>query len=214
MNGQGRPWYFSTWFIIVMFFVCWPIAIGLLIFRNKNISASGKKTLFVGTTDRKKYIIVGVIMLLIGLSKIGDNFFWGAMFIAGGIALFVYSTKLAKRSERNKKYIELIVNQGETSLDNIAGICNTTFETVVKELKILQKVGVLDNVVIDEVARTVVLNRNIPEQQPAPEMNFAGMFNEPAEMVTCTCPGCGAKVAVRRGSTVNCEYCDSPITAQ
>lgn len=214
MNNHVRPWYYSTWFIIVMFFVCWPIAIGLLIFRNKNIAASGKKTLFMGTTDRKKYIIVGIVMALVGLVSIKDHTFMGIALIAGGVALYFYSTELAKRSERNKKYIELVVNQGETSIDNIAGVCNTSYDKAAKELRILQEVGVLENVLIDEVARTIVLNKSQPVVNEPSEIDLGGIFGKPAEMVTCTCSGCGAKVAIPRGKTVNCEYCDSPITAQ
>ena len=211
MNNGQRPWYFSTWFIIIMFFVFWPAALGLLIYRN----SKNKSALFMGTTDRNKYIIGGVVLAIIGLARIKTTF--GVIMLIGGVVLFIYSAQLAKKSERNRKYIDLIVNLGETSIDNIASVCNVPYETALKEIKFLQTVAVLNNVVIDEAARSVRKVAAPQQNAPSDFEQLAGMLtggSSSPEMVTCTCPGCGAKVALPKGSTTNCEYCDSPITAK
>ena len=63
-NIDTSKWYFSTWFIIVMFICFWPAGIALLILKN-----TGKKnTLFIGTTDKRKYVLGGVALVVIGLT--------------------------------------------------------------------------------------------------------------------------------------------------
>ena len=205
-NIDTSKWYFSTWFIIVMFICFWPAGIALLILKN----TGRKDALFIGTTDKRKYVLGGVALLVIGLSTISDHTFWGLLMIVGGAAMFYYSKNLADKADRNRKYIDLIVNQHEGSIDNIAGVCNIAYDKCVKELKYLQTVGVLSNVSIDETGRTV----NLIQTQPQAERNVSILppFAQ-AEEVTCTCQGCGAKVVVAKGTTVKCEYCDSPISA-
>ena len=195
-NIDTSKWYFSTWFIIVMFICFWPAGIALLILKN----TGRKDALFIGTTDKRKYVMGGVALVVIGLATISDHTFWGLLFIVGGAAMFYYSKNLADKADRNRKYIDL----------NIAGVCNIAYDKCVKELKYLQTVGVLSNVSIDETGRTV----NLIQTQPQAERNVSILppFAQ-AEEVTCTCQGCGAKVVVAKGTTVKCEYCDSPISA-
>lgn len=206
-NIDTSKWYFSTWFIIVMFIAFWPAGIALLILKN----SKNKNAMFIGTTDKRKYMLGGAALVIIGLSSIGDHAFWGLAMIVGGAAMLYYSKTLVDKAERNRKYIDLIVNQHEGSIDNIAGVCNIAYDKCIKELKYLQTVGVLSNVSIDEAGRMV----NLIQTQPVIERNqsILSPFATPAEEVTCTCPGCGAKVAVVKGTSVTCEYCDSPITA-
>lgn len=46
------------------------------------------------------------------------------LFVVGGGALIGYTDKITKRAVRNQKYVDLIMNQGETDLNKIANICN------------------------------------------------------------------------------------------
>ena len=207
MNNNQNKWYLSGWFIVLMFIVFWPAGIALLIMRN----AGNKNALFIGSTDKKKYIIAGIALIVLGLAMITESTIYGILMIAGGGALLYYSKTLTDKAARNRRYIDLIVNQKEGSIDNIAAVCNIPYDTAVKELKYLQTVGVLSNISIDEVNRTISL------VQPEPSFinNAMNAFTQagPQEEVTCTCPGCGAKVLLVRGSSAQCEYCDSPITA-
>ena len=89
---------------------------------------------------------------------------------------------------------------------------------LVKELKSLITFNVLKNATINEADRTITLAQQQPQQQTVTQFvndvaaGFTGA-SEQAAPVSCTCPGCGAKVVVRPGQTVVCEYCDTPITA-
>lgn len=214
MNNNSQPWYCSWWAIIIAFIIFWPVGIVLLILRN----SGSKQSVFLGTTSKKKYIIAGIILIFLGLIYFSNgNSVMGFFMIIGGIALIVYAEKLTKRAQRNRQYIDLIVNQNETSLDKIANICNIQYDKVLQELKQLVNMNVLKNAVIDENYRTITVC-SVPIQQEAPFSTISNALNmetaQNNEKITCTCSGCGAKVILPKGVTVNCEYCDAPICAK
>ena len=162
--NKNIPWYYSTVAIVLAFIFFWPLGIVLLILRN----SSNKQSVFLGSTDKKKYIIAGVVIILIGISMFSSkSFFMGFFMIIGGIALIVYAEKLKRKALRNRQYIDLIVNQGQTSLDSIANMCNINYDLVVKELKSLTSLGVLKNAVIDENYRTITIQNQPAQALPA-----------------------------------------------
>lgn len=217
-NANSIPWYCSVWAIILAFLIFWPLGIVLLILR----STGNKQSVFLGSTDKKKYVIAGAVLILLGLFRISNSTGMGIFMIAGGIALIAYADKAKRRAVRNRQYIDVIVNQGQTSLDNIASICNINYDTVVKELKSLVTLGVLKNAEINETNRTIAIHKGV-QQSSQTELQQAvssvidsvtGGSQQDAKMVACVCPGCGAKVVIPQGSTQTCEYCDSPIIAK
>lgn len=212
MNNNNQPWYCSWWAIIVAFLFFWPVGIVLLILRNNQ----NKQSIFLGSTNKKLYIIAGIVLIFLGICSFSSSKMMGFFMIVGGIALIVYAEKLTKKAQRNRQYIELIVNQGETSLDKIASICNIQYDKVLKELTQLVNVHVLKNAVIDTTYRTITIQK-MPVQQQDPLAAIPNMMNTATvqnETVTCTCSGCGAKVMLPKGAAVNCDYCDTPICAK
>lgn len=215
MNNNVTPWYYSWPVIIIAFIVFWPVGLALLILRN----TGRKQSVFLGSTDKKKYVIAGVVLIVLAIGSFSSsNGTMGVIYLAGGIALIAYANVLVRKAQRNRQYIDLIVNNNETSLDKIASVCNVQYDTAVKELKNLITFNVLKNATIDEVNRTITIVKNEPQPQPVSQFvndvtaGFTGA-SEQAAPVSCVCPGCGAKVVVRPGQTVVCEYCDTPITA-
>ncbi len=219
METNSRPWYYSTWIIVLAFLFFWPLGVVLLILR----SAGSKQSVFLGSTDKKKYIIGGACLILLGMMWISSGSTgMGLFMIVGGIVVIAYADKSKRRAIRNRQYIDIIVNQGQTSLDNIANMCNINYDLVVKELRTLITLGVLKNAVLDEMTRTITIQRVAPQiPQQNLQQTLSGLVDgvvgtqasESAQMVACTCPGCGAKVAIRKGTTQVCDYCDSPIVA-
>ena len=220
MNNNVTPWYYSWPVIIIAFIVFWPVGLALLILRN----TGNKHSVFLGSTDKRKYIIAGVVLIVLAIVSFSNHSgTMGVLYLAGGIALIAYANVLVRKSQRNRMYIDLIVNNNETSLDKIASMCNVQYDTVVKELKSLITFNVLKNASIDEMNRTITINRVQPQPQPQQQLSqfvndvTAGFTSavaaEQAAPVACTCSGCGAKVVVQPGQTVICEYCDTPITA-
>ena len=221
MNNNVTPWYYSWPVIIIAFIVFWPVGLALLILRN----TGNKHSVFLGSTDKRKYIIAGVVLIVLAIVSFSNNSgTMGVLYLAGGIALIAYANVLVRKSQRNRMYIDLIVNNTETNLDKIASMCNVQYDTVVKELKSLITFNVLKNASIDEMNRTITINRVQPQTQPQQQISqfvndvTAGFTSavaaEQAAPVACTCSGCGAKVVVQPGQTVICEYCGIAVTAR
>lgn len=217
MTNQ-QPWYYSWPIIIIAFIFFWPLGLILLVLRQKN----KKSNFFIGSTDKKKYYIIGAILVFIGISSFGESFLAALFFIAGGVALFYYAEKMAKRAVRNRNYIDFIINQGETSIDKIANMCNVQYPIVVKEVNQLINMGVLKDAIVNEATRSVNMMKKDPTISVMNEvmngfeqgMQVGEGTYTSNEMVTVTCSGCGAKVSIKRGTSINCEYCDMPISAQ
>lgn len=225
MNNQ-RPWYLS-WGVIILAFLCfWPAGIALLIMRNHNANKVSRQSLF-SNMNKKKYITIGVILIVIGLMTISDSALMGLFLMVGGIALIVYSEKLVKDAARRKKYMDLIINNQVYSLEKIASICNVQYSIVLKELNQLISFGVLKGAYIDESKRQVVLPNtlntagNITMTQTL-ENGFVSMTQtiggatpvQQPKMVAAVCPGCGAKMSIPEGTVVECEYCAATVSAQ
>lgn len=207
-NNYDLPWYYSWPVIIAAFFFCWPVGIILVIMRN----SANKKTMFSGTSQGKIYVIIGVILIIAGLGSLEGSILSGLFFIAGGVALIYYSKQVKKKALRYKQYIELIVNREETSLDRIASTCNIQYDIVVKDLKLMIEKDILDGAILDQVGRTITVSKPAPMRPASYAAPQVEGYAAPVE-VSCVCPGCGAKNVVTKGTTINCEYCDSPISA-
>ena len=200
MNNQSYPWYLSWPAIIVAFLIFWLVAIVLIYLRTKN-SKSGA---FAAASNKKVYMILGAVLVVMGIGNIGDSFLMGLFFIAGGAALIYYSNTLAKKAVRNKQYIDMIVNQGETSVDKIASVLNIKYDVALSELKTMQTLGILKGATINEQTHSISV-----EKLKNTAGEISGMVNsvtdalmgaastdaasEQTAQVTHACPGCGAK---------------------
>lgn len=209
MDNDMRPWYQSWWVIIIALFACWPIGIALIILRN----SQGKQSVFMGTTDKKKYILGGVVLIIVGICWMDSSVFWGLFTIAGGAALIVYADRLQKKAQRNRQYIELIVNRDETSLDKIASVCNVQYDIMLKELQTLINRNILKGAILDTNGRMITVRREVPVRSAMDYESNVAVVEAPVS-VNVVCPGCGAKHVVKKGETIYCDYCDTPITAE
>lgn len=215
MNNNEYPWYLSWPAIIVALLFFWPAGIALIVLRTQN----NKGSLFAGTTNKKFYIVIGVILILFGFTRFDSSAMVALFMIIGGGVLIFYANALAKKAERNKKYIDMIVNQRETSMDKIAGLVNVKYDVVVKELKTLQSLGVLKGVTINETTHSITLpqvqqtgqtNQNVKATMNAAFGNIStGTVPQQPATVEAVCPGCGAKYTGLKGSACTCDYCGS-----
>ena len=216
MKKKSYPWYLSWPAIIIVFLFFWPAAIVLIYLRTKN----SKSDMFAAASNKKVYMALGVVLILLGLGRFGDSFFSALFLIAGGAALIYYANTLAKKAVRNKTYIDLIVNQGETSIDKIASMLNVKYDVAVKELQTMQTLGVLKGAEINTQTHSILVNKT---QSAVSEIS--GMVNSVTEAITgassndaasaapvqVACPGCGAKYTGAPGTTITCDYCDATI---
>ncbi|MCI8375168.1 MAG: hypothetical protein HFI29_07005 [Lachnospiraceae bacterium] len=216
MNNGSYPWYLSWPVIIIAFLFFWPAAIVLIYLRTQ----STKGGAFAAASNKKVYMILGGILILFGLTRFKSSIPMALFMIVGGAAIIYYANTLAKKASRNKSYIDLLVNQGETSIDKVANMLNVRYDVALKELKTMKSLGILKGATIDEQSRSVSITR---VQNAAGEIS--GMVNSvtgaligsastaaasgAAETVEGACPGCGAKYTGPKGSTVTCSYCDA-----
>lgn len=210
---QQRPWYLSTIAIIVAFLFFWPLGIVLIIIRTKG-SNMDRQAVFKGASNQKIYVIGGSVLALIGFINLfssSSNKFWAVFMIIGGFFLVYYSTRIAKTAARNRDYINLIVNSDIDDVATIADACGVTVDKAEKEIQQLINIGVLKNTTLDTISHVVTMTRTQFEQvQDYNDNNVSSA----GDMVTISCPGCGAKMTLRRGASATCDYCDAPIVAR
>ena len=181
---------------------------------------SSKGGAFAAASNKTIYMVLGAILIVFGLMRIKGSIPMALFMIVGGAAMIYYANTLAKKASRNKSYIDLLVNQGETSIDKVANMLNVKYDVALKEIKTMKSLGILKGAAIDEQTRSVSIAK---VQNTAGEIS--GMVNSvtvaliggassaaasgSAETVEGACPGCGAKYTGPKGSTVTCSYCDA-----
>lgn len=206
---ENNKWYYSWGVIILALIFAWPIGVALIFLRTRNSKAGA----FSATSDKKVYSTVGGLLVVLGIIALLNDGGGAAFFmVLGGIVLIYYSNQLSKKAARNRTYIDMVINKGETNINKIALAVNTSYDIVVKELKALQFSGVLRNASINEEAHTISVIRQEPK--PAPMLNNntgMQMGQAPVQMqatsVVKKCPGCGAEYTGAKGSTQECDYC-------
>lgn len=219
MNKTSYPWYLTWPVIIIVFLFFWPASLVLIYLRTKN----SKGGAFAAASNKKVYMALGVILILIGFSSFRDSVLVALFMIIGGAAIIYYANTLAKKASRNKMYIDMIVNQGETSIDKIASVLNVKYDVALKELQMMQSIGILKGASINTQAHSISVNK---VQNVASEIS--GMVNSVTEAITgasstdaasgistkmiqTACSGCGAKYTGVQGTTQICDYCDATI---
>lgn len=187
----NQKWYHQTVVIVVAFIVFWPVGIYLLVSRNN----ATKQGMFVGGLNFKQSAIIAAVLFGIALFCVFDEETRAASFIyfIGAVAILIYGKNNEKKIARYKKYIELIINNNISSIDTIASACGTTYDVCRNELATLISKGVFKNATINDTTHTI----NFVKKTSA--------IKGQAVMVTCS--GCGASIAVAKGTSCECDYC-------
>ena len=211
MNNNQQPIWYNTWVIVIAFIVCWPIGIVLLIMRVN----SSKQNMFDGSTTTKVCMILGVILILAGLSSFSNSFLAGLFYTAGGAALIYYGLNNKKKVERYKGYIDLIANQHIHSLDTISTTMNVTYDVVKNDIQTLISKGTFKGASINEMTRSIEMAEITA--QPTMQSVVGNLVDGLAgasqpQTVTAVCPGCGGSMAALKGATVECDYCGKIFT--
>lgn len=127
-----------------------------------------------------------------------------------GIVLIIYGKRTKDRIRRFKRYIDIISNQNETNIDNIAGIISQPVDFVMRDIQSMIFKKFFVGAYLDVNAHVIEFKKlanNVPVQ--APQNNAAQL-----EMLTVVCNGCGACNQIVKGSVGECEYCGSPISGK
>lgn len=221
MNQTSYPWYLTWPVIILAFIFFWPAAIVLIYLRTN----SSKGGMFAAASNKKIYIVLGVILILLGLTRFDNSVFVALFMIIGGGAMIYYANTLAKKASRNKSYIDMIVNQGETSIDKMASTLNVKYDVALKELQTMQSLGVLKGATIDAQTHSISVTqmKNTVGQISGAVNSITNTLTNAASndaaggnggMVQTACPGCGAKYTGMKGTSCTCDYCDASFIFQ
>lgn len=211
-NNATNPWYFNKWFIFGVLLTFWPAGLVLLVLKNKD----SRDCLFLGGTDKTQYWLVGGLIIASGLwCLVNKNYGYGVFSILGGAVIIFFSNYLVKQSERNRQYIDLIVNRHISGISTIAEEVGLPYERTLNELKVLQAIGVLKGAVINEKERTITIENGKGSYWDSFNDLFGGQASATASSrVNAVCPGCGARTVARMGAKVSCEYCNTQFTAE
>ena len=191
--------------IIIALIIFWPLGLFLLFRRVTNDrSAVLKGTGFI-TFIAIMLLLVGVANLLLLAEGGGiSNLAAVVLMIGGGIWLLHTADKINKRGRRYKRYIDLIVNQSRTYIDDLAAEVKQPYESVVADLEEMIQLGYFKSAYIDSSSRRIIA-RPPDIQEPASESPNAPAAKR--RLVTCT--GCGANNAVV--DVGECEYCGTML---
>ena len=140
-------------------------------------------------------------------------------FLLPGILLFIKGLNLKKDGARYEKYLELLASNGVIFIDGIASEYSLPYAKTARELEGMITVGYLKNAYIDHESRMIKTNTNGSNKvnsnrrkQNVSQENTSIKSepkNRPSKVIICN--SCGGKNVVSQGSTVECDYCKSPI---
>ncbi len=194
-----------SWKVVIIAFVFfWPV--GLYLLWNK---LSNDKAAYMQNSKILK--VIGIIFILCGLSMItsirSGSGFGAFIFYVGGGALIIYGSERVKKSgELYKKFIEIVINQNQTTIENIASAMGLTYEETVEGLQKMIDKGYFEGAYIDHSKHEIVLHSR---NNVAQETGFEGAAQPQQRVVKC--PNCGGNNWITVGRVCECDFCGSPI---
>lgn len=162
------------------------------------------------------FLIFPPLILLIGalrgtLDRIFDGFFFFVVLVfcllvgyPGYRFLVLKGIKGIRLRNRVRSYLNLIVNQGKRSLDNIAAdLKRSDIQKVMEEVQEVIELGFLPGMKLDQATRTIdaALSASRKDELATGQDN---------KKVSFSCKPCGANNTVsipRRKTVAECEYC-------
>jgi len=205
----------TGWIVVIIALVIfWPIGLFLLFNKLRSDRKAAIKC-------HKLLMIVSFVLMGLGVMHLfralGSWGTFGAfssytLFLAivtGGGGLYLY--RIAKRTkitgEKYKQYIAIIINHGQSSIDNIASAMGVAYEMAVDDLQKMIVAGFFPGAYIDFTRRKILFKKPVSQGVEGSTVNAHGM---PQAMVS-NCQNCGANNTIDAGQLAECEYCGSPL---
>lgn len=206
-NNKNKELSWTAIIIITIFF--WPAGVYLI---YKRLSKDKKAFMTSGKTITKCGYASLALCFLGMFVCIGEGFKKEDMqaiifFMVAGIALIILGKSTTKKSEKNKKYISIIINEKQTSIDNIAVQIPTSYEEAYKDISNMINKGYLGQAYINDKEREVMFLKETLYN----EENTQNQENVSIKTKSVICKNCGAQNKIIIGKASNCEYCDSQL---
>lgn len=213
----------TSWTVVLILIIVFP-PVGFILLIKKLYQ--DKEGAYINSIIAR---ILASIMLAIGLmlwytvitkDPSAYNIFVSTLFfLLPGILLFIKGLNLKKDGARYEKYLELLASNGVIFIDGIASEYSLPYAKTARELEGMITVGYLKNAYIDHESRMIKTNTNGSNKvnsnrrkQNVSQENTpikSEPKNRPSKVIICN--SCGGKNVVSQGSTVECDYCKSPI---
>lgn len=212
----------TSWGVIILFLVIFfPVGIFLIytkITGDKEGELKNSKVLknlgWVCVTFAVIYlimIITGDVKTEDGTSAIGPLIVAFLFFGGGGVFMLHTSKKIRSKAEKVRKYIAIIMNNNQTSIDNIAAAVPICYEKAMIDLQKMIDDGYFENAYIDVSKREIVLPKKKNAQNcESPNVKNDCNVNE-SKIKIVVCKNCSANNKVVEGQICECEYCGSLI---
>ncbi|GKX67678.1 hypothetical protein [Inconstantimicrobium mannanitabidum] len=214
-ENNSTSW--KTIILLLIFF--WPVGL-ILLYRkisiDKSATLKNSKTFNILGWVFVALSVISVLMILTGNLKTEDGssttgeLMVALVFFGGGGAVMIYAAKKMKiNAEKLKKYIAIIINNNQTSIDNIAAAVPISYEEAVKDLQKMIDNGYFEGAYIDVSNREIVLtNKKTKQNDFTSNVQMDGTANE-LQVKVVVCKSCGGNNKVVRGQVCECEYCGS-----
>mgnify|MGYP000167734478 CR=1 FL=1 len=205
--------YWIQWIVIlVCLFVFWPVGLLLLWLKMR----SDLKATLVASATLKVVawvlVVVTAVVLIVALGMEGfsenspvPGFI---ILLSGCVGLLVAASVTNKNALIYKRLINVVVNDGVTSIDDISRILNMPYDKVYRYLYGLLSRSLLKNAYISEVQRAVVFPDSARKERAS--VRLQAQEQEP-EYTIVYCKSCGAHKEVVVGKIDTCNFCGSKL---
>ena len=205
-NKKSMSW--AIVILVLIFF--WPVGVYLLYRKVTGDRASALKNSKILRNVGFVFLGFAIIYIFMVISGQMDDAWTAAAFFGIGGGVLVYAAKRLKMTgEKFKKYINIVINNNQTSIDNIAAAIPISYDKAAKDLQEMINKGYFSNAYIDVSNTEIILPSYIKQQS---ERNGSlKNNNEQAKVKSVICKNCGGNNEVIEGQVCECEYCGSPI---
>ena len=212
----------TSWgLIIVVLIIFWPVGLFLLYGKITGDKAAALKNSKVLNIMGWVFVALAIMYLLMAItgnlktengSSAVESFMMAFVFFGGGGTFLIYIAKKMKvNAEKFKKYIAIVINNNETSIDNIAAAAPSSYEQTKKDLQKMIDNGYFESAYIDVSKREIILpNKNPVHTHSISNIQMNSPVNEPP-IKAVVCRNCGANNKVVEGQVCECEYCGSML---
>ncbi|GAA0076760.1 hypothetical protein UT300005_11380 [Clostridium sp. CTA-5] len=211
----------TSWaLVIIALIIFWPI--GLYLFykkvnSDKTAALKNSQTLNVIGYIFTFLAIFYFIMIASGNAKdLNGNpqirlYVVTIFFAIGGSFMLSAAKKMKQNAEKCKKYISVIANENQTSIDDISKIFSTNYDQVFKDLNEMIDKGYFQGSHIDINNGKIIL-----QQQKIQQFNNTSekdnSINKEPKVKEIKCKNCGANNKFISGETCECEFCGSILS--
>jgi len=212
----------TSWGVIILVLIIfWPVGLFLLYRKMTGDKAAALKNSKALNIMGWVFVALAIIYFFMAItgnletdkgSSVVEPIMIALVFFGGGGAFMIYTAnKMKVNAEKCKKYIAIVINNNETSIDNIAAAVHSSYEQTTKDLQKMIDNGYFENAYIDVSKREIVLpNKNPVQTHSISNIQMNSPVNEP-QIKAVVCRNCGANNKVVEGQVCECEYCGSML---